>query len=256
MARGLKAWYEVYEAAVWDLESKSNVFDFDRRYTIENYWSVKTNGFRPFNSGRFSPSRIVILIGRLMSFAWIVSYGKWLYEYFDCTIKWGNNINWYFCITFSISILFVLLISFCVKTTTLRDSDDEILYRVIKNDLNANDFEQKYCGKECKNITQETQEQSSVSDNKSFFPKLYLSVIDNKIEFFFASIDEKNKYESTLRKYMEKKFDQVEDNILIKFWNKIKRLFKKETKRDDILKFENMKLKNTEQTQKEQITKS
>ena len=38
MARGLKAWYEVFEMAIWQMETKDNVFDFSPEYTINNFW--------------------------------------------------------------------------------------------------------------------------------------------------------------------------------------------------------------------------
>ena len=80
MAQGLKAWYEVYENAIWDIEEKDNILNFDKKYTIENYWCVKDGRCRLFKSKRYSSSKIVILIGRLMSFVWLISLIVALYN--------------------------------------------------------------------------------------------------------------------------------------------------------------------------------
>lgn len=253
MARGLKAWYEVYETAVWDLESKSNVFDFDRRYTIENYWSVKTNGFRLFNSDRISPSRIVILIGRLMSCTWCVSFLIWLFKCCNCTFFdtsrpvlsfWGIIIG---CVV-------IMWICYCsVKTTTLRDKKEDIVYWKIKNYLYSKDSKEDNTIQSQQSAEQITTQPDTKSDD-SKLSNIYLSVKDDKIEFFFKNVEEKSKYATDLTSYINQEFQDAEKNCLKDICKKIQNLFKDDIERDDILRFNNKKPKELIQTQQETNT--
>ncbi|MBR4326806.1 MAG: hypothetical protein IKP73_14910, partial [Bacteroidales bacterium] len=239
MARGLKAWYEVYENAVWDLESKSNVFKFDRQYTIENYWNVKTNGLRPFNSDRISPSRIVILIGRLMALSWSSSLIVWLWNLCGCTWFETYKPNWIFWGIILVCSIIIWICYASVKTTTLRDTDEEKIFRKIRtylmNDVVAPQQAESQ-SQDTNNTTQKTQARKTLKD-------IYLSVKDGKIEFFFANKDEKDLFKSVLDNYMEKEFDTYSDGKFKKIVKKITGLFKKESNRDDILKYENKKPK-------------
>lgn len=119
MARGLKAWYEVYESAIWDMESKHNVFEFKRNYTIENYWGLKTNGYSSFSSDRLSPSKIVILIGHLLRIIWFIAYCSCLFISFDCIlpIQTQHNIFWTYLIgwVFYFGMLSVFLERYKIK---------------------------------------------------------------------------------------------------------------------------------------------
>lgn len=246
MARGLKAWYEVYECAIWDLESKNNEFKFERKYTIENYWSIKNNGVWFLNAGRISPSRIVILIGHLMSCAWGISFLIWLWKKCNCTFGETNIPVLSF---WGIIIGGVIIISVCylvVHTTTLRNSEEEMYYREIRNDLNAKDFQQKYSDNKSKNSVQDSQVQSPKFDDNFAIDKLYLSVKKDKIEFFFPNKEEKAKYESILTNYMMDKFDDGKICCLKRIWNKIKRNFIiNDIERDDILQFKNKRIKDS-----------
>lgn len=70
MAQGLKAWYEVFEYAVWDIESYHNVFDYPPNITIGNYLVVNEKK----SSRPFSPSALVVSVGCCMIVFWIVAF--------------------------------------------------------------------------------------------------------------------------------------------------------------------------------------
>ncbi len=254
MARGLKAWYEVYESAVWDLESKSNIFEFDRKHTIENYWSVKTNGLSPFNSDRISPSRIVILIGRLMSLSWGVSFLVWLYKSCKCTLFDTFWPVWSFWgIVFGVII--VIWSCYCfVKSTTLRNSEEDKIYWEIKKYLYSKDAENNNTIPNHQN-DESQKEHSDNTSEKYRFSNLYLSITDNNIEFFFTTPDERGKYEQVLTEFINKEFKVSEQRCLKCICKKIQNLFKNKNKseRDDILKFTNKEIiENRQDTNREQ----
>ena len=119
MARGLKAWYEVYESAIWDMESKSNVFGFARNYTIDNYWNIKEKKIPFFCSDSISPSKIVILIGHLLRAFWFIAYCSCLFKSFNCIlpIQTQYNIFWTYliCWVFVFGMLSVFLERYKIK---------------------------------------------------------------------------------------------------------------------------------------------
>lgn len=144
MARGLKAWYEVYENVIWDIESANNIFKFDRKYTIDNYWNLKKEGFSFSNSDRISPSRIVIIIGHLLSIVWMLAFGKCLYAYGKCTSVYGWPPNKYFWTCFLCGLIVVFLCYKCLYSTTLRRKEEESIYKLVKCDLEHYNVSQTY----------------------------------------------------------------------------------------------------------------
>lgn len=146
MARGLKAWYEVYEDAIWDIESAKNVFNFDRKYTIENYWYIKTEGFSFSNSDRISPSRIVVMIGHLLSVVWLFAFGKCLYVYSKCAsvLGWPQNANGTFWWWFVCGLIVIFLCYLCLYSTTLRNKEENNIYKLIRCDLEHYNVPQMY----------------------------------------------------------------------------------------------------------------
>lgn len=70
MAQGLKAWYEVFEYAIWDMESYHNVFKYPPNFNIGNYWVVDEDS----SSRPYSPSALVVSIGCCMIVFWIVAF--------------------------------------------------------------------------------------------------------------------------------------------------------------------------------------
>ncbi|MBR4626010.1 MAG: hypothetical protein IKO56_10805, partial [Alphaproteobacteria bacterium] len=153
MARGLKAWYEVYEDAIWDMEEKNNVFHYDRKYTIENYWYVKNEGLWLFKSNNYSPSKIVILIGRVMGFIWFVTLCVMLFKYYGCdfikkdmlVFKWVTeypNLVFWGMVTL---IWIIIHLGLClIKSSSLRDSEEEIVYHNIRHDNGIKCYKEYY----------------------------------------------------------------------------------------------------------------
>jgi hypothetical protein len=145
MAQGLKAWYEVYESAIWDIEEKDNILKFDKKYTIENYWSIKRGRCRLFKSKRLSTSKIVILIGRLMGLVWLISLTFALYNYYDCDLiddklieniyqrvsEYKNCVFWLIpALIYGVIHLGLLLI----RSSALRSPYEQKIYNYVRND--------------------------------------------------------------------------------------------------------------------------
>ncbi|MBR4264760.1 MAG: hypothetical protein IKQ46_01755 [Bacteroidales bacterium] len=139
MAKGSKAWYEVYENAIWNMESLRNVFSFEHESLIHNYWSLKTD--KDFNNKTFfekifsvrgfSPSKIVILIGWLLVIFWICAFVFGILIYFNiCCL----NIFVTCIISFMIIFIFFKTVKDKIKSSSLRDYSDEILFNRIKSD--------------------------------------------------------------------------------------------------------------------------
>lgn len=224
MARGLKAWYEVYETAIWDLESKRNIIGFDPQYTIENYWSVKTNGLRPFNSDRISPSRIVILIGRLMSCSWGISFIIWLYKSCNSVLFKTHLPKMSSCWTFwGVIIGFGILIGLCylfTQSTTLRDSDENEMYWKIRGDMKTKPKQEK-----------------KQDDSSKKLPYSYFEIKDGEIIFYCS--DEKNK--NDIEQYMKANFTKI--SWIKKLWRIIKNKFRFRKDVDgSVLIYKNLKL--------------
>ena len=159
MARGLKSWFEVYEVALWDVECKHNEFKLDRRFTINNYWGGKSN--KRFE--RISPSKIVIFIGHILSIIWYISFVIWVCAYNNCSLITGNEIDVY-CVLFSITPMAIFLSYFFIKSSDLRDNEEESIFNNIKTDL---------LNKKIQIIADEGQ-----------LPDLYFEVKKQKVTFF------------------------------------------------------------------------
>lgn len=226
MARGLKAWYEVYENAIWDIESNSNTFSFDRRYTIDNYWSVKTNGFNPFDSARYSPSKIVILIGHLLSFAWLIAFGGALYLYYDCNFMDKklildysvNHPNRWLCIFVALAFGVVHICLFFIKSSTLRNTEENKMFWKIRGDMDTKDTIPK-------------------EDTTKKIPCVYFEIKDGDIKFFCSN--DKGK---TIEQYINDNFREI--CWLRKQWRKISKYFKSTKDADGLLVFQNRILKH------------
>ena len=96
MARGLKAWYEVFENVIWKMETYDNVFEFPKEYTIDNFWIIKGNTNSVWmRSAPISTSKIVILIGRLLVLLWGIIFLCYFYKYTNPIIWSCNNWNTY-----------------------------------------------------------------------------------------------------------------------------------------------------------------
>lgn len=213
MARGLKAWYEVYEIAIWDIESKSNVLEFNRKYTIDNYWSLKQHKViefwkRPFDAARYSPSKIVILIGHLLSLGWFIAFGTSLcfyygYEFMDYLVfGWIQNhpVKW-ICIFIVFVFAIVHLPQFFIKSSTLRNSNEEKVFQKIRSELIHT---------------------TDDNDDKKESLNLYFEVKDGKIKFFCLDDNDKQK----VKEYVN---DNLQKHSILKIWYKVFDPFKDDT---------------------------
>ena len=138
MAKASKAWYEVYESAIWGMESLNNEFEYDNKYLIHNFWATKDR-----KKGN-SPSKIVILMGKVLIFFWILA----IVLSIIIPLAFGDGLQngkiCYYVISFIIGALVTLLIIwlckknislFPIKSSTLRDGNENDLFNQIKRDL-------------------------------------------------------------------------------------------------------------------------
>ena len=144
MAKGLKAWYEVYENAIWEIEVCKNEFGYPRNYTIDNYWAIKDEpdlckiGTKPI-----SPSKIVIAIGLVLTTMWIVAF---LYSFINlikcinchsitcphCDFPWAKIL--FSAIGLIIGILLCITMRQWITSSTLRTKEENDLFIKLKND--------------------------------------------------------------------------------------------------------------------------
>ena len=146
MARGMKAWFEVFEMAIWQMD-RDNVFKLpeDNIYKIENFWRIKDSRFvwqkAFFGAESNSPSKIVILIGRLLCLVWFFAFLWALNSYYNLTFSFSssapflNNI-WYFGILF-ISCVFILFIHFFIQSSTLLSDGEAEVKKHIETQIHA-----------------------------------------------------------------------------------------------------------------------
>ncbi len=126
MTKASKAWFEVYEIAIWELESLNNKFGYDRDYLIHNYWFAK-NGRRIS-----SPSKIVIAIGALLIVFWLIAlvFGIYIGNAEPC----GCSLT-LICICVSIVLTaFAGFAIFDLKSSTLRNKEEQEIFKQVKND--------------------------------------------------------------------------------------------------------------------------
>ncbi len=144
MARGLKAWYEVFEIAIWDMETNKNVFGYPSGYTIDSYWVVKDtkNDFQKLlvSSASISTSKIVILIGRFLILVWISAFLYSLWNYFDCFLYFDlsfENINWGFVISMVCTLWIIAKCHLLVGSSTLNTDEEKAFIKFISSKLQS-----------------------------------------------------------------------------------------------------------------------
>lgn len=144
MARGLKAWYEVFEMAIWDLEINKNEIGYPKEYTINNYWTIKdqnSNYDKLLSSAPYSSSKIVILIGHFLVLVWLMAFGYSLWSYCDCYLYFDfclEYINWKFIILFVALCCLIIFCRWLVKSTSLRNPKAQEVFVSIKTALARN----------------------------------------------------------------------------------------------------------------------
>ncbi|MBO7598437.1 MAG: hypothetical protein J6T70_15475, partial [Bacteroidales bacterium] len=147
MAKGLKAWYEVYENAIWEIEVCKNEFGYPRNYTLDNFWAIKedSESFKNWLIGTkpISPSKIVIAIGLILVSIWGVAF---LYSL--CRFIAYKTCHSYFCQCCDFPYMKIIFPVVCVaiffaikemrkwiNSSSLRNKEENELFTKIKNDV-------------------------------------------------------------------------------------------------------------------------
>lgn len=136
MAKASKAWYEVYESAIWEMESLNNEFGYESKYLIHNFWDTKDG------ETICSPSKIVIAIGALLMSFWIIAFifGIWICNF--------NFEDYYATVSvlfgFITLCIFFICEVFCLQSSTLRDEKSKKAFRIVKDELNKAQIKFKY----------------------------------------------------------------------------------------------------------------
>lgn len=200
MARASKAWFEVFENVIWQIDSVSQDDTIDDKYLIHNYWSIKREDkwWKPknlFRSRPFSPSGIVIGIGWNLIVIWLFIL------IFTTVEKWGNLTSWWAICAILPIIGAILMRIFCVRSSTLRDVEQENVYKKLKQNLadTIKYFEVK-------------------TDYVVFFlDKSTAPETLNKLQAFFKNIDDKPECDGLTLKYsyskVKKHYANIDENI-------------------------------------------
>ena len=141
MARGMKAWYEVFEMAIWNMENDNALkMPKDNKYKIEKFWRIKDSRVvwqkAFFGAESNSPSKIVILIGRLLCFVWFFAFMWALLSAYNLIspfsiIKEGGWI----LIPFFIALIIIYFCHYFVQGSVLLSDGEAYLKDYIINKL-------------------------------------------------------------------------------------------------------------------------
>ena len=116
MVKGSKAWYEVYEGVICEIEKETNPYPKYRMGVYaENKRGEYDTKFWNNNAGAFSPSKANILIGWVTLLIWSVCEAVSMYN-FQNLYKFDGNEKWTefgFCV--GIVVLVVLLIPLVIR---------------------------------------------------------------------------------------------------------------------------------------------
>jgi len=140
MARGMKAWFEVFEMAIWQMD-RDNVFKLpnENTYNIENFWRIKDSRFvwqkAFFGAESNSPSKIVILIGRLLCLVWFFAFLWALMSIFNI-LPFENSLEcggWIFLFLF-IAVVVIYFCHFFIQGSVLKtDGETEFMSHLKKH---------------------------------------------------------------------------------------------------------------------------
>lgn len=136
MAKASKAWYEVFENAIWEMESLNNEFKYEDKYLIYNFWATK-NG-----ENVCSPSKIVIAIGAVLISFWVIALVFGIIVFNDKLKENTTTIS----ILLTIIIIIVCFICqvFFLKSSTLRNENSQKVFSNIKEELTKLNIQYKY----------------------------------------------------------------------------------------------------------------
>ena len=92
MAKGSKAWFEVYERKICEIEDEEDL-GIEGKYSMRNMrkvpWSLDSN-LLTGKAGRYSVSKLNILIGQFLLFLWIIIL---IIHYIGIIISFINNMH-------------------------------------------------------------------------------------------------------------------------------------------------------------------
>ena len=147
MMKGSKAWYEVYEKAIYEIECE--IFKSGNSKYIEGVWANKMRGdfgvgFFGVKGGSFSPSKINIIIGWVMLGIWIIVSGiscyNLFYNYFSLEAI-ANHINerlddikkvvFFINLVILVCSLFVCLVRHFITSTSIEGNTQRIKLRYL-----------------------------------------------------------------------------------------------------------------------------
>jgi len=142
MARASKAWFEVFENVIWHIEDVQNKLEQNSDLLIHNFWSIKREKFwkgffkNIFMAKPFSPSKMVIGIGWNLIIIWI---GITIFSFSYPNNDDDTNHLIDFLSLFPIIGTFLMRI-ICVRSSTLRNLNEEKVYQNLKKDFSKLDI--------------------------------------------------------------------------------------------------------------------
>ena len=200
MAKGSKAWYEVYENAIWEMESLNNDVKLEGKYLIHNFWalktekdfSTKTKEEKMFATRAFSPSKIVIAIGWLLITFWVCALLFCLLVYFQI-----EPLNLIFVVIFGGGLILCLFKYGATKieSSTLRDFSAQELFKKITNDNEIQKLKLYFEVQEDE-VCFFTQDNAIEQQLSSLYKTIPLRYYSNKIAYDFNVID--NHYKESI----------------------------------------------------------
>lgn len=109
MGKGSKAWYEIYEQKIYEIEKEDDL-EIPEDYRMgasSSPWGLDENIFTN-KAGKYSPSKLNIMIGRVLAIIWILIFG---FHYADAISNFDDT-------TFHTVFLTLLPVAFLVILVT------------------------------------------------------------------------------------------------------------------------------------------
>lgn len=113
MAKGSKAWYEVYENAIKDMELKVNKSYQNVRSSISLKFAQKSDCLFSTKAGGYSPAKINIVIGQISLILWCIVF------LVHCVTLYCNHYELidYCCLVIGAIVLFVTIVILICRLT-------------------------------------------------------------------------------------------------------------------------------------------
>lgn len=214
MMKGSKAWYEVYEKSIYAIERE--IFEIENGKYVMGKFAKKMRGdfgldFWSNKPGAFSPSKINILIGWVLLFAWGICEVCSIYNFMICkqlTISMSIFIS--ICIASIIIFIAPILIRLWVKSKPLL-SQEIYKSRNICKDFHYEPFITKirqliddYIDEKTKNLENGCNDFTFEEKNKDEITKLIQTNINDKINDLVYE-----EYENLRYKLLTKSIDEI-----------------------------------------------